>query len=270
MAGIALALGLVYSVTPYTALGEEGKPILTRSNARYAVPALIGLACCSAWLAGRRRGQWLVEALLLACVLAAVPSAFDPLRAKGLVVAALALGLLAGVVAGVRLLGGPQRRLAAVAAFAAATLTGFAYLDRTEERFNAKRYASFDPAFAVLQDAPGMRVGLTGLWSLDGLAPVWPAFGSRMQHDVRYVGHEEEGWLRTFEDRTQFTGAVRDDGLDALIVGRGFVPGVRPAEEAYAKAAGMVEVTRSERLVLFARPELARFVPRQDAVAPGG
>ncbi|WP_205698086.1 glycosyltransferase family 39 protein [Conexibacter sp. SYSU D00693] len=266
----ALGLAVAYAVTPYTALGREGAPFLTRSNARYAVPALIVAVMLVAWLAGRLRTRFAAEAVLLGCVLAAIPNAFDPLRAKSLVLAAMVVAAVVAVAAILRFVVPEGRRtLATAAAGLAAAVVLVAYLDRTEDRFNAFRYRTFDPTFALLQSSPPLEVGVTGTWSLDGIAPVWPAFGDRMQNDVRYVGVEDDGWLRELRDGRAFAAQVRREDLDVLVVGLGTVPRERAPEEAYARQAGLEEVTRSRRLALYAKPELAAAA-RAAAGVPAG
>ena len=42
---------------------------------------------------------------------------------------------------------------------------------------------------ALLAVAPaGQRIGLAGDWSVGGLSPAWPAFGTRIDNEVEYVG----------------------------------------------------------------------------------
>jgi hypothetical protein len=258
VAGVLLALA--YAATPYTALGLEGAPAasLVEANARYALPAIVALTAAGATLGGRLRPDWLAEAALAACALAALPSAFEPLRAGSTAAAMLVLGVAAAVGLGLRRLHGDARRAGLAGAGLLAAVAAAVVLVRTESTMGGQRYRDFDPVFAALQDAPPLEIGISGSFSTAGLAPTWPAFGARAQHDVTYVGRDVGGWLTAAPDAATFARIVRERGMDAVVVGRGATPQPRVREEAWARAAGLRELVRSDRLVLFVTPQVAR------------
>jgi hypothetical protein len=261
----ALVLAAAYAVTPYSALGAEGEPYLANFNTRYLVPALTVAALAGA-AAARRAGLGpLVELLLAIAALASMSEAYGPLRGGTLVKTAVALGVLAGaaVVAWRVWRKRPPgvRRVLAVGAAGVVAIGIVGYANRSENRFNLQRYTTFDRAMRASQDLSSngsLDVGLAGLWSTLGVSPVWPSFGPRARNHVEYVGFDNDGWLNAYDRPGQFISAVREAGYDLLVVGRGRTPRPRVREEAWARAAGYVEVARSDRLILYASPALAR------------
>lgn len=221
----ALALTALYLVTPYSAFGPEGRPVLAGASTRYGLPALMGFAVLAAWL-GRRAVPVLVLALL-----AGVREAFD-----------LGLGKLAlGVAAAAVLVLLPRRALVPVVAVG---LVGVVLVSAS--RSDDQGYGQFDPTLAwIEQHAPsGARIGLAGVWTPGGVSPVLPAFGPRLGNRVEYVGEFREHMLRPHSTREDF---VRDlDGLDLLVVGAG------SREQAWAP---WTVVARSDRLVLMSRTD---------------
>ena len=250
-AGVAVAglvttalLTLAYAATPYSGLGPPGDPNFAAANVRYGIPALVAGAGLAGWVAGRlgpRVRLAAVPALAAGWVVAkgagrAAPprlaSATRPLLAGAVVVLALGLGA-AG--------------------------------QRVAERYDAGRYAGADPALDWLTtNRPhGTTVGLAGAWASTGVAPTYPAFGDRLQHEVVYVGPTTEGLLGTYAAAADFHAALDDEGIDVLLVGRNrpflapppadpLAPYV-PPEEAWATAAGYVEVLRSDRFIVLTR-----------------
>ncbi|HEV2776724.1 MAG TPA: hypothetical protein VGV90_14110, partial [Solirubrobacteraceae bacterium] len=73
-----------------------------------------------------------------------------------------------------------------VAAAAGALLLGLAGAHRIEAAINDGRYRGIDRAVdTLLRIAPqDKRIGLASDWSVGGLSPVWPAFGTRIGNDV--------------------------------------------------------------------------------------
>jgi hypothetical protein len=242
-----VVLGAVYAVTPYSAFGPEGQPVLAAASARYGLPALLGAAVLCAWLAGTAgRARLAVESLLVYAVLDGVARGFPDLG-----FAKMAGGI--AVVAGLAHLASRVRPRPALAAglAAAVVLAGLVAVDGTRRRANDHAYDRFDPALAWIEhNAPeGKRIGLAGVWSTDGVSPALPAFGPRLGNDVRFVGTFREGMLRAYDGPGEFRRAL--DRFDLLVVGL-----VAPAHEVrWAQAAGWREVARSPRLALLRRPQ---------------
>ncbi len=82
LAAAAVALALLYTVTPATALGLRGDPSLAHGNTRYAVPALLIAVPVVAWLAGRlpRVAGLVTEAALAATALTGAYRGYEVAR----------------------------------------------------------------------------------------------------------------------------------------------------------------------------------------------
>jgi Dolichyl-phosphate-mannose-protein mannosyltransferase len=268
LAGVlAGALILVaYTITPYSAGGPEGLPTLAGSDVRYAGGALvIGAALC-AWAAARLpRGIAGFALLGTVAVVDAAVQISDSGRVGASVdrndwLAALALAAALAILvwavprAWSRL--APRRRRPALAFAACLMLVAVAIAGyETQKRFNGVRYIDQDPTVDhILRGVPeGQRVGLAGTWD-NGIPPVLPAFGPRLDNEVAYVGWNDGDFLRRFGDRASFVASLREGAYDYLFVGHGIVPEPSLREERWAKAAGFDEVVRSERLTLLRAP----------------
>jgi hypothetical protein len=255
----------VYSITPYSALGPEGRPLLAGANARYAVPGLMLAAACAAWASGRlgRRGRLVVQAVALLATLDGLRQVdlLQDLGAGRIAFGALMTALCGAGVLWVRrdlplpAVTRPRPALAVAAGAVAAALVAGGWA--IQERYNELRYASVDPAVDwIAANAPeGHRVGIAGTWSNDGVSPVFPSFGPRLGNEVVYHGEFRREMLRRYARRDRFVGALRRERYDLLVVGRGAPPRPGRRDERWALAAGYVPVAESERLALLARPE---------------
>jgi Dolichyl-phosphate-mannose-protein mannosyltransferase len=254
----ALVLAGAYLVTPYSAMGLRGAPILVTSNTRYGVPALLLAAPVTAWAMGQLgRARIVAEAALLVAVVVALRDHLAPgtgqVAKTVLLVLALAT-VCGGMVAAARTGGTRWRGVAAALALAA--VCGAGALGYHYQRVLARTpYTPDDPAVAyVLTHAPAhTRIGLTGAWTARGLVPVAPLFGPRLRNEVDYVGPFVRHMRREYRTRSEFVAALRRGGYPLLVVGTGFPPVPRPHEELWARAAGYVPVTRSARLILLRR-----------------
>ena len=251
----AVALAGLYAVTPYTALGLRGDPSLAHVNTRYAVPALLLALPIAAWAAGRlprAPAAALEAALALAAVLGA-RSAYD-VAARDLVLAIVALAVLAA--GGWVLWRLRDRRAVLVAAAVAAAVVGLAGGHRMEQRINDRRYLGVDPAVdTLLRVAPsGRSIGLASDWSVAGLSPIWPSFGTRIGNHVEYAGHTIGGWLHRYGDERSFQAAIARRRYDVLVVGRGFFPPQATPEQRWAMDAGWRTVALSRRLRILVPP----------------
>jgi hypothetical protein len=251
----AVALVPVYAALPGTALGNRGDPSLASVNTRYAIPSLLLAAPVLAWLAGRlpRVVAVVLELALVAAVAAGADSGYEVRGARDVMLAALGLALVA--VAGWALWRVRRRRPVVIAAAALAAVLGLAGARHVEQRINVGRYLGTDPAIDVLlRLAPGdRRIGLAADWSVSGLSPIWPSFGTRIGNEVEYVGYFD-GFLRRYPTRARFQAALRRGRYDLLVVGRGFYPPQDTPEQRWALAAGWRTVALSTRLRVLAPP----------------
>jgi len=277
IAGLAIVilLVIVYSLTPGSAFGPEGAPLLTGANTRWLAPALIAAAPLAAWAVSRfDRGRIVAEAVALVAIaqgvgLAAGGVPLGHLLGGFLVVGAVgaALALSAGTrrpfVRSWR--SRSARRVAAVAAtavIAAAVLVGY----EGQRQFNDGRYMQVDAVFdAVLTEAPsGYRIGISGDWDHTRKPPIWPMFGPRVGNEVETVGSIRNGLLRRYTDRRSFVQALQDRDYDLLVVALGAPPEDKVAIEAWATSAGFREIARSDYLALYGAPT---ETSRADALA---
>jgi len=254
----AAAVGVVYLVTPNTALGLRGHPVLVEENSRYLVPAILLLVPCVAWLLGRA-GRWrpLTEGVLALAVILSILHAkqIDPPPgdvARGLVVVLLLAGSVTLV-----LRTGARRVPAstAVVVLLVGPIAALAAGHRLAIREAAARYLG-EPTLAALQQVPaGSRIGLAGSWTIVGLAPAYPAFGPRLRSHVEYVGHFEDGLLQDHEDRSGFVAALARGRYDLLLVGGADrIDGLALPFETWARDAGWTVAVRDRRSALLRAP----------------
>lgn len=262
VAGAACAALLVaaYMVTPYSALGTRDQPLSAGYNTRYVVPALLISAATLAWSAQRLRGAAVLFQLAVAVAVADGMLIGANPRAQDLAFAVAVIGVAAAAVVGLRRIRPEIAKRAspklAVAVAAVALILAAAGGDLVQHRFNENRYRGNDPTVDWLLEhaARGQRVGLAGDWTVNGISPIYPAFGPRLGNDVAYVGHFERGMLRRYESRTAFIDALRKRRYDYVVVGRGIPPKRQAKEARWAAAAGYGLVVASERLTLYRSP----------------
>jgi hypothetical protein len=256
LAAGAVVLALVYTITPATALGVKGDPSLAHANTRYAVPALLLATPVAAWAAGRlpRLAALALQGALAAAALAGAYKGYEVHGIRDVVLATLGLAALAATAAVLWRL--RERRALLVAAGVAAVLAGLAAGHRVEQRINDGRYVGGDPAIdAMLRVAPtGKRIGLAADWTVAGLTPIWPAFGTRMGNEVEYVGEFVRGFLTPYRTESRFQAALRRGRYDLLVVGRGFFPPQPTPEQRWALHAGWRTIALSRRLRVLVPP----------------
>ena len=256
LAVTAITLGLLYTVTPATALGLRGDPSLAHANTRYAVPALLIALPLAAWVAGRlpRAPGLLLEAALAAAALTGAYRGYEVAGLRGLVVATAVLA--AGVAVAYALWRLRARRIVLAMAAVAAGFAGLAAAHRIEGAINDGRYVGIDRAVdTLLRVAPGgKRIGLASDWSVGGLAPVWPAFGTRIGNEVEYVGEFVDGFMTPYRSAAFFQEALRHGDFDVLVIGRGFHPPVNTPEQRWATDAGWRTIGLSPRLRVLVPP----------------
>lgn len=255
--GATAALALAYTVTPYTALGLEGRPEVAAANVRYLVPALMVAAALLAWSAGRfRRLRPVIEVLMLVGALDGIRRGFE-LPGRNLAMGAGGLVLIGAIGYGLLRLRPrfPERRHVAIAA-AVGALVVFGVGYERQRAFSSDRYANADAAIQALEH--GGRVGLAGVWSAGRAhAPVWPAFGPRVRNHVAYVGEFRDGLLNEYRDRASWQRAVERGRYDLVAVGRAGYPaecrppGGQTDDDAWARAAGYRQVARTADLTVY-------------------
>jgi hypothetical protein len=212
------------------------------------VPAvLVAFALCAV-VAGRvGRLRPVAEAAGALLAIDGVRRAFD-VPGHAVVTTIAALALLAGVVLA-------ARRVRVAPAVAAAVLLAVAFagarradthLDDTAWRGDAVL------AFVRTHADRGHRIGIAGLWTTAGVAPILPAFGHRLDNRVIYIGPLERHMLRQYTSSAPFLARLRRERADLLLLGRGSPrPVVQTREERWARAAGMHLVARSARFTLY-------------------
>ena len=219
----ALLLALVYAVTPYTAPGLDG-PDAAAINVRYGIPAMIAAVPALAWLAGSLgpRAQLAVAVLALVATIDAlrVGTTTRPAVVYASFAAAAAdrrprpRGARADAICG-SLAAAGSRWPRASSLLAVLVVAG----DRLQGSFNDSRYRDQDPVIDYVIDRgdDAADVGLAGAWSLDGIVPTYPAFGTRLSNDVTYLGPvEDDALLRTYTEPAEFTSALTDADPDLL------------------------------------------------------
>ena len=132
-----------------------------------------------------------------------------------------------------------------------------------ERSTTAATGASTAPWTRCCASAPGdQRIGLAADWSVGGLSPVWPAFGTRIGNDVEYVGEFVDGFLTPYRSQARFQEALRHGAFDLLVVGRGFYPPQDTPEQRWAMNAGWRTIGLSPRLRVLAAPAPPRPQPQ--------
>ncbi|MFP5361628.1 MAG: ArnT family glycosyltransferase [Thermoleophilia bacterium] len=258
LAAGAVVLGLLYTVTPATALGLRGDPSLANSNTRYAIPALLLAVPALAWAAGRlpRLPALVLESALAIGALFGAWYGYE-VQLRDLAVAVVGLAALAAAAWTLWRL--RDRRMLLAGAAVASLLVGLAAANRMQDRINDGRYRNIDPGVdAMLSAAPGgQRVALAADWTVAGLSPIWPAFGTRIDNEVEFMGRFVDGFLTPWDDERSFQAALRRGRYDVLVVGRGFYPPEATPEQRWAINAGWRTIALTERLRVLVPPAKA-------------
>jgi hypothetical protein len=247
---IALGIAALYVVTPGSAYGPKNLPIEGFVNIRWLMPAILVAAALTAWAVAKiSRAGILLELAGLAGVINAIRLGVG-IPGSTVVAVVLVLGLAAGVaLVAARYKAG--RRTAVAAAVAACV--AIAVLGRLQQHsFDRHGYASYDPTFAWIDaHAPShRRIGISGVASTDGLAPVLPAFGPRLGNVVEYVGDRVRHSIHLPSSERSFDDELRRGRYDLLLIGLQDTAHT----DSWARAAGFKLVTSSARLALYAAP----------------
>jgi hypothetical protein len=133
---------------------------------------------------------------------------------------------------------------------------GLAAANRMQDRINDGRYRNIDPGVdAMLRVAPGgQRVALAADWTVAGLSPIWPAFGTTIDNEVVFMGRFVDGFLTPWDDARSFQAALERGRYDVLVVGRGFYPPQATREQRWALDAGWRTVSLTRRLRVLVPP----------------
>jgi hypothetical protein len=258
LAGAVLAA--LYVVTPNTATGPEGHPVLVYYNARYLLPAAIPAAAAIAW-AATRIGRWalVVDVAALVAVGDGLRRAFDLSKGQIAVGVVVVLGVAGAAWAVIRFVrarpaGAAPRRVAIVAAALALLAVAVGY--GLQHSYYRDRLGGKDPTldYFFAHSRSGDRVGLSGQWSVEPPAPPHPMYGAHFHNHVDYVGRLEGGVEKPYRSAPEFVAAVRRGGYDWLMIGRGATRDERSPEPSWAARAGYALVASSPRLALFRAP----------------
>jgi 4-amino-4-deoxy-L-arabinose transferase-like glycosyltransferase len=228
IAGVVVIVA-AFVITPASAQGPPGEPVLAPGNARWALGAAIPAAAAGAWAATRLgRLGLIVELAAVVGICFGLHEQFGDVPAsqfaEALVVLALAGALTWIAVVILRRPRSANRRLAigaGAALLAAGAVAAGAVIERRVDR---TRYANADPALRWLVTAvpSGHRVGIAGVWIK--LPPTWAAFGPRLGNRVGYVGSTVDHMLVQSARRPQLVSALRRGGYDLVVLGRGWYP----------------------------------------------
>ena len=248
LALVAAGLAIAYVLTPYSAQGPDGLPVQVSANTRYGVPALLVAFALCAVVAGRLgRLRPVAEAVGVFLAIDGVRRAFD-VPGHAIVTTIVALAVLAGVVVAAR-----RVRVAPAVAAVALLAVVFAGARRADTHLDDTAWRG-DAVLAFVRTHAdgGHRIGIAGLWTTAGVAPILPAFGHRLDNRVIYLGPFERHMLRQYTSPAPFLARLRRERADLLLLGRGFPrPVAQTREERWARAAGMHLVARSARFTLY-------------------
>ncbi|MDQ2648677.1 MAG: phospholipid carrier-dependent glycosyltransferase [Actinomycetota bacterium] len=266
LAGVAV-LGLSYMATPYSAVGLPGDPFIAAANVRYGVPALLCAVGLAGWVTSRlpSRAVLVVEVAALLAFVDALQVGTVLTGRQLVVVLVVAVPLaLAAVMAGGwldRVTALPIAvRAGAVALLAVLAVVG---IGRYEDHYNSSRFAGLDPALDWLeqQTEDGATIGIAGAWTDQGVAPIYPAFGDRLQNDVTFIGRRVDGLLAHHPDESAYVDALERSAVAFLVLGRAEPYGLDPATtptsaqvEAWSISAGYEPVAQSDRFTVLAAP----------------
>jgi hypothetical protein len=204
VAGVAALAGVVvWLVTPTTALGEFGQPLLFPSNSRYVAPAL-AVALTTAPLVARLRSRRAGIAIggLYAVALAA--GASNGTRASW-VTDELAGGLAVGAVA---VLGLWLVRRPAIAAAGVVAVAAWFVVIGSAHRYDHVALARW------ARSIPPSRIGVES-----GTPTAWLLYGDHAQNTVEPIGITgPHGAFHFVDDCTTWRQALRDRGDDYLVV----------------------------------------------------
>jgi hypothetical protein len=277
VAAAAVLIALLWALTPGSAFGLRNRPVLAYANVRWLAPAPLLAAALTAAVAARR--GWLrlsVEVTGLAAVVDGIRKGPGvSLSSTAIAAAVLALAALLALVWWLstrRSWRGSRRPSAVRHRTAAALVAGglaLAVAGRfDEQRFLQHRYGPLDATIAWVEQhaAAHHRVGLAGIWDVNGISPVFPMFGPRMDNYVAYIGPLVSNQLVEYTRPGPFESAARRGRYDLLLIGRGQPPIPRAVEEHWAGSMGFVLVAASHRLALYRAPR-QREAHAQRAVA---
>lgn len=251
-------LTVLYVLTPYSAFGPRGKPVLTWVNVRYLLPALT-LAVPASALATMSAPRWLRLAFEVAACAATLQGLYAAHVLAGTPGADLGIGFVVTAVAGAGLLLWAIRARHSIrglrpgAALLAGSLVALAIVGYVVQRHvNRARYSAADPTFAWIQAHPApMNIGLAGSFNFNGVSPAWPTFGERIQNRVTFVGPLRGGHLTQYSTRHQWLTAVRRGGYKVLEIAVDSPPaGTSDHEPRWAAESGFSVIAHSARLEL--------------------
>ena len=264
LGAMAALLALAYTVTPDTALGPPGEPVLVGPNSRYVTPALLAAAAAGAWAAGRLgRAAIVLEALVAVGVLQGMREAFKLDRVevlKTLVGLAVVAAIGWGLVRAVRAASGTRRTVLAAASAGLLVLGVVAVGHARQRDFNEGRYAQTGDValdWVTANAREGKRIGLMGRWDVRAVSPIWPAFGPRIGNHVEFLGPTVDHQLR---DHTSYEAFARDferRRLDLLLVGRRDARGQDAREtkaDLWARRLGLQLVARGPEASAYRAP----------------
>lgn len=215
--GFAAAAGAVgYAVTPTTALGQEGRPLLFASNLVYLTPALVIALAVLPLLRSARRPLvgWgllgIMAAALLSSQLTSDLGAWGPsFRSLGAVVAVVTVAIGAAVPAlGIRVAASRVSLAMGVAASVVALLAAY-----PAARIYLRDSYADAPQWNWARNLADERIAIAGF------GPQYPFYGMRLSNHVQYVGHEgPHGEFTSVPDCPTWRSALRRGGYTYVVL----------------------------------------------------
>lgn len=251
VAGVASAFG--YLLTPTTAFGLPGEPVLFAPNLRYLAPALLlgaALLPTLPWLAAPRRQAFLLVTVAFVSLGAQVATRNwqawpEGYRRGGLIAAVLMLG---GIELSRRFRPRlPSRRVVWVGALVIA-LVAVPIGWRVERSYLAHRYRTAGFGGAWAQSVDHTRIGFAGFFKQ------YPLYGRTLTNDVQYVGFEgSDHSFSDFMDCTSWRAALRSGRYRFVVTAPTFEQQRdEPPQAAWTRSiAGAVEVVHDGPLSVF-------------------
>ena len=250
---IAGAVAVVaYLVTPTSAYGPRGDPVLFEENVRYLLPALAtGVVLLAAAVPLRRATAWAAAAVAVVVAVTVADAGLLPTVSTGRPATSTAAGVAGALVVGAAVVVArlrPSPRVLGVAALSLFVLAVVA-APAVSRRYLETRYASSE-AFGGrwARDIEDARIAVAGFFTQ------YELYGSDVSNHVQYVGRVgDDGSFHDIVTCDAWRAAVAGGNYDYVVVAPPFIgQTVAPPQAAWTRTdPGAVEVLRQGGLAIF-------------------